>query len=48
MIKGKPKAEPFVVVVCCRDIQSIEDVVHAEPSVDPSVSRRALSWNPYP
>lgn len=33
----------FVVIVCCGEIMSIKDIVHAEPSIDPSVLERDLS-----
>ena len=39
------QAKPFVVVVCCGESMSTEDVVHSEPFVDPSVMERATSWN---
>ena len=39
--------KPFVVIACCGESLSIEDVVHAEPSVISSVSGIASSWNHY-
>lgn len=32
---------------CCGESMTIEDVIHVEPSIYPSVPERASSWNHY-